>query len=252
MLRSIDGEEQSLTDYGNAKVWQSTRPELDRQSTRLELDKGLAVASLVVGIVSFLTFTLLGFAGVAGIILGAIAISKVNRNPTRYGGKGLAIAGLVLSVSSFLIVAPLGIIAAIAIPNFLAARRAANEVSSIVSLREISSAQAKYYDLHQRFGTLDELAAEQLIKPSLTPGIRNGYKFGVKVVTRDYREEPGFEAVAAPVSYPNSGLHSFYIDETGIMRNADARGGLATKYDSPLDWENQYSPAGNYSTEAQY
>lgn len=244
MLRSLDGADQSPTDYGNSAFWE--------QQPRVELQKGLAIASLVVGIVSFLTFTLLGLAGIIGIILGLVALSRANRNPTKYGGKGVAIAGLVLSISSFIIVVPLGIIAAIAIPNLLAARRAANEAGSIMSLREISAAQATYYDVHQRFGTLDQLAAEQLINPTLSPGIRHGYRFKVDVLARDYPDEPGFEAVAAPVSYPDTGRRSFYIDETGVIRMADARGGLATRYDSPLDWENEYSPGGRDRPKAKY
>ena len=43
-----------------------------------------------------------------------------------------------------IVVAVIGLIAAIAIPNLLASRRAANEASAISSLRTIGSAQATY------------------------------------------------------------------------------------------------------------
>jgi type IV pilus assembly protein PilA len=241
-LHSIDGTQHSPTDYGNREVWD--------QPPRLELQKGVAIASLVVGIVSFLTLTLFGLAAITGIILGLVALSRANGNPLRYGGKGLAIAGLVLSISSFVIVVPIGIIAAIAVPNLLAARRAANEGSSITSLRQISAAEAAYYDVHQRFGTLEQLAAEQLVNPSLASG-RNGYKFRVEVLARDRSDEPGFEAVAVPISYPDTGRRSFYIDETGIMRMADARGDQATRYDSPLNVEGR-SPGRSYERDAEY
>src|SRR3712207_9102218 len=47
-------------------------------------------------------------------------------------------------IELLIVVAIIGIIAAIAIPNLLASRRAANEASAISSLRTISSAQATY------------------------------------------------------------------------------------------------------------
>src|SRR5215216_490297 len=88
--------------------------------------KGLAIFSLVLGILSFFTFGLLGVGAITGIILAAVAMSKVKREPWKYGGRGMAIAGLTLSIISLVSVVPVGIIASIAIPNLLAARMAAN------------------------------------------------------------------------------------------------------------------------------
>jgi type IV pilus assembly protein PilA len=227
MLHSIDGAYHSPTDYGNSGMWE--------RAATAELRKGLAIASLVIGIVSFLTLTLLGVGALTGIIFGIVALSRANGNPSKYGGKGLAIAGLVLSISSFVIIVPVGIIAAIAVPNLLAARIAANEASSAMSLREIAAAEARYYDTHQQYGTLDQLAAERLISPGLSSGIRNGYRFNIEVLARDSAEEPGFEAMGVPISYPNTGRMSFYIDETGVIRVAHARGGDATRYDAPIN-----------------
>src|SRR5947207_1432740 len=48
-------------------------------------------------------------------------------------------------IELLIVVAIIGIIAAIAIPNLLASRRAANEGSAQQSLRTISSAEATYY-----------------------------------------------------------------------------------------------------------
>ena len=47
-------------------------------------------------------------------------------------------------IELFIVVAIIGIIAAIAIPNLLASRRAANEGSAQSSLRTIHSSQATY------------------------------------------------------------------------------------------------------------
>src|SRR5437763_15406463 len=76
--------------------------------------KGLAIFSLVLGIISFFTFGLLGLGAIAGIILAAIAMARVKREPWKYGGRGIAIAGLVLSITSLVTVVPVGIIASIA------------------------------------------------------------------------------------------------------------------------------------------
>ena len=47
-------------------------------------------------------------------------------------------------IELLIVVAIIGIIAAIAIPNLLASRRASNEASAIASLRTIGTAQATY------------------------------------------------------------------------------------------------------------
>jgi len=61
---------------------------------------GMAIASLVCGIVAFCVPLL---PGIAGIILGIIAIRKINSSGGTIGGKGLAIGGLVTSGVSMLI-----------------------------------------------------------------------------------------------------------------------------------------------------
>src|SRR3712207_8811650 len=50
-------------------------------------------------------------------------------------------------IELLIVVAIIGIVAAIAIPNLLASRRAANEASAIQSIRSITSAQASYYNV---------------------------------------------------------------------------------------------------------
>jgi hypothetical protein len=56
---------------------------------------GKAVASLVLGLASFL---LLCMTGVPAIIFGILGLSEVGRRPGRVGGRGLAIAGIVMGV----------------------------------------------------------------------------------------------------------------------------------------------------------
>lgn len=201
---------------------------------------GLAVASLVVGIISFLTLSFVGIGAITGIVLGIIALSKIKKNPAQYGGQGMAIAGLLTSVLSILIAVPLVIMLAIALPNLLASRMAANEASAINLLRTIDSSEATYQATrgNGQFGTLRELAADNLIDSTLASGTKNGYRFTVRVKPAlTPGEAASYEAVATPVRYRRSGRRSFYIDETGVIRFADIRGGEANEYDPPINAE---------------
>jgi len=73
-----------------------------------------------------------------------------------------------------------------------------------------------------------------LIEPRLRSGARNGYLFTVALTTDEMNVE-GFAAVAVPENYRYSGIRSFYIDETAVIRAGDNYGGPSTKTDDPLD-----------------
>jgi type IV pilus assembly protein PilA len=198
--------------------------------------KGLAIAALVLGIIGFFTVGLIGIGAIVGIILACMAMSRIKRDPWQYGGRGLAIAALVLNIVSLVSFVPMGVIAAIAIPNLLAARRAANEGSAMASLRTLHAAEETYQSTNGagKFGTLNELAAANLIDLKLATGNKNGYNFTVELTT-DESNYPGFAAVARPLTYRTDGVRSFYVDETGIIRAGDNSGGPATKMDPPLN-----------------
>lgn len=59
---------------------------------------GLAIASLVLGIASIPLCGLGFFLAIIGLILGCIALSKINRQPDLLTGKGLAIGGITTSI----------------------------------------------------------------------------------------------------------------------------------------------------------
>jgi hypothetical protein len=197
-------------------------------------DKRLANGALILGIVSFFTLGIVIVGAIAGIVVSTKAIGRVKREPWRYGGRGTAVAGLVLNIMSLTSVIPFAIIASIAIPNLLASARAANEGSAVRSLQEISLAQTTYHSNFGKFGTIEELAAQNLINPRLRSGARNGYLFTVALTTDEMNVE-GFAAVAVPENYRYSGIRSFYIDETAVIRAGDNYGGPSTKTDDPLD-----------------
>jgi type IV pilus assembly protein PilA len=203
--------------------------------------KGLAICGLVLGIVGFFTLGIVFVGAIVGTIVSAKAMGRVKREPWRYGGRGIAIAGLVLNVVSLTSIVPIALIAAIAIPNLLAARRAANEGSAIHSLRQIAYAQATYQSSFDKYATLQELAAQGLIDPKLGAGAKNGYNFTVELTT-DEMNVAGFAAVGIPESYHGSGIRSFYVDETSVIRAGDNQGGPSTKMDEPLNRDADYPP----------
>src|SRR6187455_2332733 len=82
-------------------------------------------------------------------------------------------------IELLIVVAIIGIIAAIAIPNLLASRRAANEGSAQQSLRTMASAEATYQATagNGSYGTVSNLVVQNLIDSVLGAGEKSGYKF---------------------------------------------------------------------------
>ena len=98
--------------------------------------KSLAVAALILGIISFLSFGMLGVGAIIGIIVSVKAMKRVSREPWKYGGRSMAIAGLVLNITALASVVPGLILVAIAVPNLRASARAANEGSAAGQLED--------------------------------------------------------------------------------------------------------------------
>jgi hypothetical protein len=71
-------------------------------------EQGLAIASLVCGVLSFLCCSV--FTGIPAIVLGLMALNKEKSDPNRYGGKGMAIGGIILGALSVVLLAIYGIL----------------------------------------------------------------------------------------------------------------------------------------------
>jgi hypothetical protein len=102
-----------------------------------------------------------------------------------------------------------------------------NEAVAKSSLRTIAVAEATYQATKGdgRFGSLDDLIAENLVTKEMLQ--KYGYRIEVTVSGK------GFEAIAVPVTYGESGRLSYFIDETSVLRGGDHGGGAATIADQP-------------------
>jgi type IV pilus assembly protein PilA len=131
-------------------------------------------------------------------------------------------------IELLIVVAIIGIIAAIAIPNLLASRRAANEGSALASMRVIFSSEATYQATAGagQYGTLANLGTVGLIDQVLrtataTNTAKSGYVFAAGLTTAGGL--PAFDAssyaaahtTANPVT--GTGSRAFYVNETGVV-----------------------------------
>ena len=101
---------------------------------------GLAIWSLVLGILSLICFTI--FSAIPGVICGHKALSRIKNSNGSLTGQGMAIAGLVtgyLGIAFAIFIIPL--LAAIAIPNFVKARSTAQMNACINTLRQMDAAK---------------------------------------------------------------------------------------------------------------
>jgi prepilin-type N-terminal cleavage/methylation domain-containing protein len=82
-------------------------------------------------------------------------------------------------IELLIVVAIIGIIAAIAIPNLLASRRAANEGSAQATMRTLTGAEATYQATKGagEFADLAGLQAQGMIDSVLGSGQKSGYAF---------------------------------------------------------------------------
>jgi type IV pilus assembly protein PilA len=200
--------------------------------------RGLAITSLVLGLLSLFTFGLAGIGALVGLALGIVAVVKESRQPRLYGGRGAAIAGIVLNALGLL---ALPLAAAIAIPSLLRARITANEAAAVDDIRTVVSAQVAYSASNAGYfdGRLECLAAPAPCIPGYggptfldgafaSPLPRHGYRG--RLIAGPAAQPPAdragkvspssvkaFAYLVVPVRAGQTGVRAFCADASGVV-----------------------------------
>jgi type IV pilus assembly protein PilA len=120
-------------------------------------------------------------------------------------------------IELLIVVVIIGIIAAIAIPNLLASRRAANESSAIASLRTLTGAQATYKVSAPTYGTMANLATAGLIDTVFAAGIKSGYTFTYTPATNNVLYWNTNAVPQSATGLGATGNRGFYTNESGVI-----------------------------------
>jgi len=135
-------------------------------------------------------------------------------------------------IELLIVVAIILIIAAIAIPNLLRSKMAANEASAVGSIRTINTAEVTYSSswgtgfaaaLTNLGGAANPCVAAAanacLIDSVLGAGTKSGYLFtAVGTLPDPNNVLNGFEVTATPSVFGTTGQRAFCSDQTGVIR----------------------------------
>jgi type IV pilus assembly protein PilA len=146
-------------------------------------------------------------------------------------------------IELLIVVAIILIIAAIAIPNLLRSKMAANEASAVASLRTYNTSIVAY---STTYGT--DPSALSSLGPSATPSstaadlvdnllgaatpVKSGYSFTFSAGAASSGVISSYSIVAAPVN-TSTGQRRFYTDQSGVIRNT-TDGSTPTASSSPI------------------
>ena len=118
-------------------------------------------------------------------------------------------------IELLIVVAIIGIIAAIAVPNLLQSKAAANEASAISAIRNLVTSHITYsatLGAGSYAADLSVLQAASLIDSVLGSGTKDGYSFGSSGGSN------AFTITAAPLNAGSTGTRYFFSDESGVIR----------------------------------
>ena len=131
-------------------------------------------------------------------------------------------------IELLIVVAIILIIAAIAIPNLLKSRMAANESSAVGSIRMLNTAEVTYSSGCPNVGfsaTIDELntgaicpSGTGIIDNLLATGNKSGYSFTYAAATNGAPVNTAYTITAVPQKVGVTGQRGFFSDQTGVIR----------------------------------
>jgi len=151
-------------------------------------------------------------------------------------------------IELLIVVAIILIIAAIAIPNLLRARIAANESSAVASVRTLNTAQISYNSAYPTVGfsaslanlagsctgaTLPTSAGACLIDSQLASGTKSGYVF-TAAATATSGINSAYDVEANPQTQNTTGVRSFCSVADAVVRYSSAAIATCAGTETPL------------------
>jgi type IV pilus assembly protein PilA len=136
-------------------------------------------------------------------------------------------------IELLIVVAIILIIAAIAIPNLLRARIAANESSAVASVRTVNTAEVAYNSAYPTVGFATALSSLTgtctgsttptstsacLIDSTLAGGTKSGYSFALSTGGSTSTPQGTYEMDGAPISSNQTGVRYFCSVADGVVR----------------------------------
>jgi type IV pilus assembly protein PilA len=147
-------------------------------------------------------------------------------NGKRCNGENRSINGFSL-IELLIVVAIILIIAAIAIPNLMKSRMAANESSAVGSIRTLNTAEVTYSASCPNVGFSASIAelntgavcagGTGIIDNVLATGTKSGYTFTYTPVTANGLNTT-YTSVAVPLTVGTTGQRGFFSNQTGVIR----------------------------------
>ncbi len=143
----------------------------------------------------------------------------------RLGHRGFSLIELLVVISIILI------IAAIAIPNLMRSRMAANQASAVESLRVINTSEVAYSVTYTGYsptllalgppapGANVTATTAGLIDDQLAKGLKSGYIFTYVPAQLDLNGHyQGYTIHANPTQYNVTGLNYYFTDQSHVIR----------------------------------
>src|SRR3984957_7357908 len=133
-------------------------------------------------------------------------------------------------IELLIVVAIILIIAAIAIPNLLRAKMAANEASAVGSMRTINTSSVEYAATYGGYpsilaalggpaGGSATSSSSELIDAVLAGGTKSGYSFSYTTgATASNGNILAYTLTAIPTSVGTTGQREFFTDQSGVIR----------------------------------
>jgi prepilin-type processing-associated H-X9-DG protein len=144
---------------------------------------GMAIASLVLGILGFC-----GITALVGLVLGIVALTKISRSGGRLSGQGMAIAGI--CVSGFMLLFSVPMVAGMMLPALARAKQQAQAVNCINNMRQLGLGVKIYANGHGGMlppattwcdAIQSNVGSPKVYQCPTEPGLRCAYAFNAKL-----------------------------------------------------------------------